>query len=264
MKRRVFSITSHFLHPDFGMERFEVLSRASAFPVRRNSKNKSTKFHFITSQHVTHPFNFPNYYGDKEFVQHLSDEHVKFSIEIREDDGTIRHSFECKSKAFPHPTRDFAVVHLENEEKFCDELNNQVSEIILMDKKANSNEKLIFDGHFLSKQSNSVSNEDDSKLVPKLVQGELFARSDLQVFAKTSSLLELGMCGCPVLSDQNNQDGAEYCFGVVEGIVPPRNINEDGSMTPREKALQYISGCAVFVESSEIIPFLDRIDQISM
>ena len=259
--RRVFSITSHFLHPDFGMKDFEVLSRASAFPVRRNSNNKSTKFHFLTSKHVTHPFNFPSYYGDKEFVQHLSEEHVKFSIEVRNIEGDIVYSYECRPRSFPHPTRDFAVVHLENEESFQKELKNSISDIILMEKQPVQNEKLIFDGHFLSKHMTISKNQDENFLYPKTVHGELLARSDLQVFAKTSEMLELGMCGCPVLSAQADENGAERCYGVVEGIVPLRASSDDASISPREKALQYISGCAVFVESCDIIPFIDRIDR---
>lgn len=80
--RRVASITSWFFHPELNMAEEEVLSRSSCFAV---TSQGGMRLHFVASKHVTHPFLFPHLYPSPEFdwLRHLTDEHVRATLEIR-------------------------------------------------------------------------------------------------------------------------------------------------------------------------------------
>jgi hypothetical protein len=93
LRRRFLSITSWFYHPDLGMKDFEVLSRASAFAIQRSDGRSDASPHIITSQHVTHPFRFPHYYPQDthEWLAHLTPEHIKCTLELREVSDANQH-----------------------------------------------------------------------------------------------------------------------------------------------------------------------------
>ena len=103
---------------------------------------------------------------------------------------------------------------------------------------------LDFHGHFLQPELDPVTKDDISLLLPREIPGYLLARSDRQTFCKTAELLEMGMCGGPVLL-------GEECVGIVEGIVPAPTMEEPAPGTPehrRYQALSYVAGTAVYVE----------------
>ncbi len=63
------------------MQRFEVLSRASAFVVRCPAGNQA----LLASRHVTHPQMFvDSYYVDKDWLQFVQTEHLRYSVETYE------------------------------------------------------------------------------------------------------------------------------------------------------------------------------------
>lgn len=84
---RVLSLTSWFFHPEIDMKGWEVLSRSSATLVRSKASTPGMpKLHVLTSQHVTHPWKYPQYYPPEQFgfVHILSDEFVKCTVEVRD------------------------------------------------------------------------------------------------------------------------------------------------------------------------------------
>jgi hypothetical protein len=97
--------------------------------------------------------------------------------------------------------------------------------------------------------------EDGNTLIPRSVPGHIFVRSGVQVFAKTGTILAMGMCGGPVLDEQG------YCVGLVEGVVPvaPASAGEQQPASEQgngsgvsDKARSLLAGCAVFVELPEL------------
>lgn len=106
--RPMLTLTSHFMLPEQGMTEYEPLSRSSAFVVQSELEiayegqeqfandgspgfGASQKLHFLTSQHVTHPFHFPNYYPPEhyEWVQFIREANMKYTVEVRSEDGQI-------------------------------------------------------------------------------------------------------------------------------------------------------------------------------
>lgn len=79
-----------------------------------------------------------------------------------------------------------------------------------------------------------------SRQSPCIVPGRVLVRLPRQVFARTASVLEMGMCGGPVV----DRDGA--CVGFTEGIVP---ANARGVSAA---ALAAIENCAVFVDAPRL------------
>jgi hypothetical protein len=91
-------------------------------------------------------------------------------------------------------------------------------------------------------------------LRPHVVAGAFLVRSPAQqCFARTEELLEIGMCGGPVL------DEAGKCVGVIEGVVPrpaaaaaePHERRPAGE-TPQERSARLLGGCAVFIGAEEV------------
>ena len=79
MRRRfLFSLSSWFKVPEQGMQRFEILARASAFPVVQQDGELA----FVTSAHTCCPWKFPNYYAD-DWLQFVDERHTRYTVEIR-------------------------------------------------------------------------------------------------------------------------------------------------------------------------------------
>ncbi len=102
---------------------------------------------------------------------------------------------------------------------------------------------------------------DAAVLRPRAIPGRVFARTPQQVFARTATVLEMGMCGGPVVGAAAALPGAAACYGIVEGIVPPVNGAAMAGMSPAQAEVrQQLSGAAVFVECDDLRGFLEGLD----
>lgn len=277
------SISSWFCVPEHGMNDLEILCRASAFLVKAINPSFKHKFHVLTVSHAVAPWKWPKYYPE-EWLQQVNEKHTHYTIEMRHDQGEFCSQTELIPQAFHHNSRDFTVMHIENESKVMEELseiglNDSIYSLAPSDTIPLQKEmKLKFHGHEVSRAGFSDMDTDDRKPIPSTFKGIVNKRSDYQVFARTlPRALENGMCGGPVLfagyasgsSTENNtsssrEDGRkrrgvqamssasevveDRLVGLVEGIVPSEHSNED------------IRGNAVFVEANEMREFLVEIE----
>ena len=76
-KRFLFSLSSWFKVPEQGMQRFEILARASAFPVTQQNGELA----FVTSAHACCPWRFPNYYAD-DWLQFVDERHTPVALSV--------------------------------------------------------------------------------------------------------------------------------------------------------------------------------------
>jgi hypothetical protein len=111
-KKNVLSISTWFCAPEHGMKDMEILCRGSAFIVPSISTAFKSKYHIITSSHVASPWLWPNYYT-QEWLRELNETHSHYTIELRQDDGVFMTQIDLKPSVYHHPTRDLAVLHLE-------------------------------------------------------------------------------------------------------------------------------------------------------
>lgn len=293
--RNFVSLTTWFFQPEMGMTRYEVLSRASACPVRsRTAPNSSGLWTFLTSQHVTHPFRYPNYYNEPEhaFVHLLSDSDVRCTVEVR--DGTSGkplvvghiHPFVLGS-----PRRDVSVAQfpdLSAQQTFLNAAaahGHPLEELSLCASSPEEGAPLTVHGHVLQASQGGrkgqeqeqpqrgadasedttpdALDEDGHTLIPRSTRGHILVRSGRQVFAKTDTVLEMGMCGGPVLNEKGE------CVGVVEGVVPEAPTGKSQAVhTGKDKATNgegisdkaraILAGCAVFVEVPELQQLLEE------
>lgn len=109
------SFTTWFVLPEQGMTDLEILIRGSAFLVKAKSPNFERKFHLITSSHVVAPWKWKNLYKD-EFLQFINQKNTLFTAELRHADGSMLTQVECFNRAYHHPERDIAVLHIQEEE----------------------------------------------------------------------------------------------------------------------------------------------------
>lgn len=105
-------------------------------------------------------------------------------------------------------------------------------------------------GHFLDHEVDSEGN-DISRQIPTMVEGRCIVRSDAQAFAKTAQILEMGMCGGPVLDESGK------VAGVIEGVVPVLPEHEVASAS---EARRYVDGCAVFIDSVDIKKLIAEVE----
>lgn len=82
-------------------------SRASAFCVQA-SPGVGPALHILTSQHVTHPYKYRNYYPGEEFawLDFVQPEHVRVSVEVRDRaSGATVFEAACAPRLHGHPDR---------------------------------------------------------------------------------------------------------------------------------------------------------------
>jgi hypothetical protein len=230
MKRFSAALTSWFRIQEQGMLDFEVLSRASAV-VTKSLNNQRVQI--ITSQHVTHPFLWRKYYPKDQFewLDFVKKEHLKFKLEIRNENGELHRSLQLNQHAI-HPNLDLSVLHFEDESEFsefqdiCLKLHDQPPQIA---------QNVFFSGLEFNKEA----------FIPRYVNGRVtFVDKSGRAYAMTDELVTQGMCGGPVLLNE------EYCAGMLEGLVS--NVRRDD--------MQMLKNNAVFIPSSDIIAFLKSIN----
>jgi hypothetical protein len=283
--RRVkLAFTSWFRVPEQGMEKFEILSRASTILIPQqqgfhhdwNCVNKNAPLqtiHVLTSQHVTHPMRWTNYYPREQYpwLQFVHEKHMRYHLELRDAiDGRLYHSFVVKSRAI-HPTRDISLLYIENEQEFQGYfdrfdvqqfISTRVDDLLLnlCPESLRENQRVIFQGYELHSGQNEIegnmeeevvveATNEEQPLVPKVVSGyvNMIDSRSGRVFARTEKdVVSMGMCGGPVLAHSAQNDELQ-CVGILEGIV---NNVRDGSMS-------FLQDNAVFIPSSELMDFIN-------
>jgi len=252
------------------MKDLEILCRGSAFLIPSVSKEFSHKYHVVTSSHVVAPWRWPQYYSS-DWLQMINENHIHYTVEVRDDDGTFIVQKDCRPQGYHHPSRDLALLHLEIDTKpsqFHPEagllIETGLQPLSLYKERDGQSvppvgSSLSFHGHEMisppfmlggeRERGKGEEEEDNRKPEPRVVSGRLGTRSKHQVFATTSTSLTDGMCGGCVLSEERETAGE--VVGVVEGIVP------------LDYPLEAVRGMAVFVESPVISEFITEIEEDS-
>lgn len=60
--------------------------------------------HFLTSEHVVHPFKYPNYYGE-DWLLHLTPETVAADFQLRDSAGNVMYEAPFEGDMFGHRER---------------------------------------------------------------------------------------------------------------------------------------------------------------
>lgn len=265
------------------MTQYEVLSQASTFCVRRPGKSKPW---FLTSSHVVAPWLWPNYYP-QEWVQFVEPKHTRYTVEFQIPptsvstphlaDGiplpakdVIRFELDGRSMA-THPERDVAAGTLLSVSgmEVCGDVEGLITPVDLRVpppaegtacfavghalEEEESSDSFPFDGGATEKQllSNDEDDDDSREQVLCSVAGTIFARTTHQSFLRTESILVPGMCGGPCLEGDKNYQTSSLpsCVGMIEGTVPGEL--EDGGL----------AGCAAFIESDDLVTWLNCLNQ---
>jgi hypothetical protein len=255
-RKLVASISSWFCIPEQGMKDMEILSRGSCFFVPRGpasgsgqDKAFSKKFHVLTASHIVAPWRWPKFYQD-EWLQHLNETHTHYTMELRYPDGTFITQTELVPSSYHHPTRDLAVLHLDDETEAEDMFKSlDFTALDLVDKAPEVGAELMFRGHNVA--GTTTEEADNRKPIPQDVPGTLQLRSPNQTFALTDSVLTDGMCGGPVTQSVTSVLGTytEKAVGILEGIVPADSPAQD------------YRNMAVFLEAQDIRSFLSDVEQ---
>lgn len=247
VKRLSVSISTWFRIPEQGMADHEILCRASAFFIRSKDSKYPSKLHLLTASHVVAPWRFPKYYKD-EWLSHVNQNHTKYSLEIRDEDGEITAETALSPDSFHHSSRDLAVLHLDDENVAMRMFEKSgVESQDLLQRQLIEGEVLQFHGHDVSMPSSLAAageindkpvntGEHDERLPkPVLVYGHFAISTASQCFAKTKPVLTYGMCGGPVTAKSSSSirgNGVSETFvtssvcGMLEGIVPLDSANE--------------------------------------
>jgi hypothetical protein len=314
---RVLSLTSRFYHPAVAMAGWDVLSRASAFAVAARSPDAPVRHHLVVSAHVVRPFLFPAYYpADRyPFLEVLGDDDIRCAVEVRDAAGRPLAEVPLAGRIYVHPRRDIAVAHVADQAQLDAALaaaGATLQPVTLAAAPAGERQPLRFEGHVLRPLPPSAAGStvaaaaaaavdvETALMLPTTVDGALLARSDAQTFATTgSAVLEMGMCGGPVLQLLRADDdgtGVGECVGVVEGVVPPAPAQEqhacrngggppggdggdcdhDGGCghqhntpqaparadeSPAAKAARLLAGSAVYIEAAEVAAFVAAVER---
>lgn len=129
MKRFCTSFSSWFVVPEQGMKDLDILNRGSAFLIPSKSEKFPHKYHVLTASHIVSPWRWPKLYGD-DFLRFINEKNTHYTIEFRHDDGSLMTQLECLPRSYHHPSRDLAVLHLEDE-KGVDDFATQIGLQIL-------------------------------------------------------------------------------------------------------------------------------------
>lgn len=281
---RALALTTRFYHPAVQMRGWETLSRASAFLVPASPEVTAAaglRWHVLLSAHVARPFLFPHYYDPARypFVHVLGEDDVRCSVAVARGDsgggGGGAGGLPLRPGIRVHPHRDVAVGHLEDEDALAAAAaaaGVALAPLALAGDPAGEGAPLAFFGHVLRGAGGGGGGDDEGggelALVPHHAHGRLLARSPRQTFARTpGEVLEMGMCGGPVVGD----DGA--CVGLVEGVVPSPAPGAGGGggageapappgeETPQRKAARLLAGAAVLIDAPDVAGFVRAVER---
>ena len=252
--RRVCCLTSWFRIPEQGMKRFEVLSQASAVAIGTSLSVDAPQqsLLFLTSAHVVQPWAWRAYYP-QEWIDFVKPTHAKYTIDIREtQSGKMIASYELdKESIIVHPSRDVAALSLteESKVKFRVAQEAPVLPVHLSDERLTPKHRLEVAGYSLSEEElHEDEDEDDffgkssedyvrtghrGQIPEALSKVRFLHRTENQSFLRTPKVLMQGMCGGPVLDQQNSQ----LCYCTIEGIVS-------------ESSKSKLAGGAAYIEST--------------
>lgn len=151
-----------------------------------------------------------------------------------------------------HPEgRDIALIHLKQEEeslKIMKDLGVEVLHLRDLDKIYEKGDEVTFDGYVVAEankadsdefEESSENDEDKRVFYPYQETGKLMFHTKDRFFATTSEPLPEGLCGGPVLDENNG-----VC-GIIEGIVDKNHSNKD------------IAGSAALMPNYIMAPFIE-------
>jgi hypothetical protein len=227
-----------FCLPDQGMQSFEILSRATAFAVRRKDSSAAV----FTSGHVASPWLFPRYHeSDMEWLQHVSHRDCAYSLIVDGKDGEWGYPL---GRLYQHPHRDVAMLTLKNEAAAFQHMVARGAEFVPLkfrESLLEIDENCSIAGYEIEDLDATSADEesaDERVQIPFSATGRCSLRIGMQSFIKTSELLNFGMCGAPVIDDNNE------CAGLIEGIVP--------SGSP----MDMLVGHAGFIDALELVDYM--------
>jgi len=233
------SMSVWFCVPEQGMREMEILCRSSAFVVPSLSKKFGKSFHILTCSHVTSPWLWPKYYN-QDWLKAVDHRHVFYTVEVRHEDGVFATQIDLLARSYHHSFKDLSVLHFENEESACSDLQVAGFEALnIQNKKFNGEDLLDFQGHDVF--------GDDLIPIPQTIPGLFSYSTNRQNFFKTANVLTSGMCGGPVVSKErihsppssspttllptSNQlikcSNSFQVRGMVEGIIPTNYSDEN-------------------------------------
>ncbi|OQR90569.1 hypothetical protein THRCLA_09278 [Thraustotheca clavata] len=235
MMRRVLALTTHFRLPHEGMVEYEVLSRGSAIVGKRMVDKDPTRFHVLTCAHVACPWLFPSYYPN-DWLQHVDERFIKYTVALHDLVSNDKvWEFQLENRVMLHSSRDFAVLELDaNVNKQPDLDGCDLSALVAME----TGLPLEYHGHI----------EPFSGVIqPLTVPGSFFWANPTthQVFGKSEPVLEQGMCGGAVTSN-------DCVVGLIEGIVPEK----EGASS----AYKTLENAVAFVDLKEITQFVHDVE----
>ncbi|KAG5176355.1 hypothetical protein JKP88DRAFT_227708 [Tribonema minus] len=250
-------LTVWFQQSEMGMEKQEILSRATTFATVHPHNGRLV---FFTPQHVVAPWRYPDYHAyAMDWLQHVDEKHCTYCLDVRAPDDTgdmTRHHFD---KVHYHDTRDVATLqmHPEAEARLKGDLarQNMVLKPVQMrhELQLEEHESCYIAGYEVEEEedasedeSPAADKEDTREQFPFYVTGAFTLRTERQAYVKTSEVLNFGMCGAPVLDHQ------QRCCGLVEGIVP--SIGDPKAPPPELQSPLYrrVEGNAGVVEADEL------------
>jgi len=216
------AIYSYFCLPEQGMEKYDVLSRASIIIIPTTFKknevpNFPCKYHILAPAHVTHPWLFPQYYVKEHYpwLSFVTEKAVINKLNIRKQkNGQMIFETNFKKKYYLHPKKDLILLHINDEENVI----NQVSALgipwssLFLNINIAEGDPVTLIGHELQTKTDDIDSTTE-RLIPTWTYGKVSLMNNKQGYISTPTPIQMGMCGGPVI----NKDG--NCVGIIEAVV---------------------------------------------
>ena len=280
------------------MEGFEILSRASAFLVRADTKfmnkNRRSAFpiahsstyaaraadksglsffpshHIVTSSHVVSPWKWPRYYPE-EWLQFVTEEHTHYTLEIRDDTGVFISQVECNPVTYHHANKDLAVLHLADEQEnlsLLEDIGYEHIDLLAPRKSkglAVQGVLLDFYGHNVSggNKSEGHSNFQSPSANPKKQENAddrlpVPLRVDGEIVHRTSEQI---FCKTSSVLTDGMCGGPVVMTSEGEDQKASRICGMVEGIVPVDHPVEALQGLAVFIESDDIRDFLKDIEE---
>eukprot|EP00274_Cyanoptyche_gloeocystis_P005107 CAMPEP_0196654578 /NCGR_PEP_ID=MMETSP1086-20130531/4306_1 /TAXON_ID=77921 /ORGANISM="Cyanoptyche gloeocystis , Strain SAG4.97" /LENGTH=260 /DNA_ID=CAMNT_0041986429 /DNA_START=129 /DNA_END=911 /DNA_ORIENTATION=- len=254
-----YGLASFFRVPEQGMQEFDVLSRSSGFLVQARA-GLQYDYHFLGTAHVTHPFLFPDFYTPQEYpwLQFVNERHTLNKLQIREDSGGLLAEFTLQRKSYVHAGGlDLVILHMADEHEFLKvtkELEVPVNVLQFSPEDSPPDEDVSIHGHRLTTLESG-----QEVLIPFISSGKVNVVFPDRGFAKTPTLLEMGMCGGPLTRQKDGK-----VIGMLEAAVTS-TTNPDELTEEQAKFAESIRENAVYVPSLILKEFVSSVeDQMVM